>query len=71
MHTNRPGYGQAVVGMNSDQHHPGGRGGVNPGGGGGGGGGTSPSKMFDATLPVLNPSQGLNPPPGLKGDGSV
>ena len=43
-------YGQGV-GRNSDQHQPGGSGGVNPGGGGGGGGGASPSKMFCATLP--------------------
>ncbi len=43
--------GQDVVGMNSDQHQPGGSGGVRFGGGGGGAGGTSPSKMLCATLP--------------------
>src|SRR6476619_7426532 len=44
-------FGQLVVGMNSDQHQPGGSGGVRFGGGGGGAGGVSPSKMFEATLP--------------------
>lgn len=44
-------FGQDVVGMNNDQHQPGGNGGVRFGGGGGGAGGASPSKMFDATLP--------------------
>ena len=37
------------VGVRSDQHHPGGRGGVRFGGGGGDAGGTAPSKMLCAT----------------------